>query len=355
MIVRAHLTILIRDMKQLKDLYLKNKYLNIQTVINLDTAFNFIIGGRRVGKTFNSLKYCYENDIRFLFIRRTQKQIKMLSKPAFNPFKALNDKLCCNILMKSSDETTLIYEEIDGAIKTLGYACATSDMANMRGFDGTDIDIIIFDEFIPMANERVMKNEEVGFLDIYDTINSNRELDGNPPVKALLLANANELANPVFMELNLVRIAESMKAHDERYKVDNDRGYSIIFLDDSQIAEARRDTALYKLIGEASNYAKMALENDFNIQDKDIIKHRNIKEYKPLINIGELTIYKHKSRKEYYGTSFKSGAPTTLTADSKGREKFTKTYSFLWYAYIDSRFFFEDYLSLKLFDKYFNT
>lgn len=341
-------------MKQLENLYLKNKYLNIETVINLNTAFNFIIGGRRVGKTFNSLKYCYENDIRFLFIRRTQKQIKMLAKPAFNPFKALNEKLGCNIEMKSSDETTLIYEIINDEVKILGYACATSDMANMRGFDGTDVQVIIFDEFIPMANERVMKNEEVGFLDIYDTINSNRELDGHPPVKALLLANANELANPVFMELNLVRIAEGMKAHEEKYKIDKDRGYSIIFLDDSEIADARRETALYKLIGEASNYAKMALQNDFNIQDKDIIKHRNIKEYRPLVNIGELTIYKHKSRREFYGTGFRSGAPVTLTADTKGMDKFSRTYGYLWQAYIDGRFLFEDYLSLKLFDKYYN-
>ena len=342
-------------MKQLENLYLKNKYLNINTVIKLGTAFNFIIGGRRTGKTFNSLKYCYENDIRFLFMRRTQKQIKMLSKPAFNPFKALNDKLGCNIMMKSSDDTTLIYEEIEGAIKVLGYACATSDLANMRGFDGTDVEVIIFDEFIPMSNERVMKNEEVGFLDIYDTINSNRELDGLEPVKALCLANANELANPLFMELNLVRVAEAMKAKKEAYKVDHKRGYSIIFLDDSKIADARRETALYKLIGEASNYAKMALDNDFNIQDQDIIKKRPIKEYKPILNIGELTIYKHKSRKEYYGTGFKSGAPAELTADSKGREKFIRNYSYLWYAYIDSRFYFEDYLSLKLFDKYYNT
>ena len=341
--------------KQIKDLYLKNKYLNIRTIINLGTTFNFIIGGRRVGKTFNSIKYCYENDIRFLFMRRTQKQIKMLSKPAFNPFKALNDLIGSNIEMKSSDDTTMIYEVVDGAIKILGYACASSDLANMRGFDGTDIECIIYDEFIPMPSERIMKNEEVGFLDIYDTINSNRELEGKPPVKALLLANPNELANPIFMELNLVRTAEQLKASDSMFRVDQKRDYSIIFLDDSEIAESRRKTALYRLIGETSNYAKMALDNDFNIQDADIIKHRPIKEYRPILNIGELTIYKHKSRKEYYGTSFKIGAPVTLNADTKGREKFTKTYSYLWYAYIDSRFIFEDYLSLKLFDKYYNT
>ena len=38
---------------------------------------------------------------------------------------------------------------------------------------------IIFAEFIPEAHERLIKNEAAALFNFYETINRNRELDGN--------------------------------------------------------------------------------------------------------------------------------------------------------------------------------
>ena len=338
----------------MSDLYLKSGYLNFKYILGLDVPFIFIVGGRGTGKTYGALKFAHDSKKRFMFMRRTQKQIKMLKKPAFNPFKKLSENEHLNIDMVSSDEVTIILEHLEEYEEILGYACAVSDIANMRGIDASDVDLLIYDEFIPLANERVQRGEETGFLDIYESISRNRELDGNKPLQVLALANSNEMANPIFMELNLVRVGEQMKRKGKDLYIDANRGVAIIYLDKSPISEKKKETALYKLLGETSNYAKMSLDNEFVIEDEELIKSRPIKEFKPLVNIGELYIYKHKSKKEYYGTSFKSGACQYINADSKGCEKFRKKYVNLWYAYVDGRFLFEDYLSLKLFDKYFN-
>ena len=51
-------------------IYLKNGYVDIERILNYRIPFNFIIGGRGTGKTYGALKYAYENDIRFMLMRR---------------------------------------------------------------------------------------------------------------------------------------------------------------------------------------------------------------------------------------------------------------------------------------------
>jgi hypothetical protein len=40
----------------------------------------------------------------------------------------------------------------------IGYTCALSTLSNMRGFDASDIQLLICDEFIPEKHERLLKN-----------------------------------------------------------------------------------------------------------------------------------------------------------------------------------------------------
>ena len=70
-------------------IYLKNGYVDIERILNYRIPFNFIIGGRGTGKTYGALKYTYENDIRFMLMRRTQAQCDLINKPEFNPYKVI--------------------------------------------------------------------------------------------------------------------------------------------------------------------------------------------------------------------------------------------------------------------------
>jgi hypothetical protein len=98
----------------------------------------------------------------------------------------------------------------------------------------------------------------------------------------------------------------------------------------------------------------MAIRNSFINEERGRIETRPIKEYRPIVSIGEITVYKHKSRREYYVTTFRSGSPDSYTTGEKDRERFRKKYLFLWQCYMRREVVFEEYMSEILFDKYFH-
>ena len=82
-------------------IYLKNGYVDIERILNYRIPFNFLIGGRGTGKTYGALKFAYENDIRFMLMRRTQAQCDLINKPEFNPYKVIATDLNRDIRVKS--------------------------------------------------------------------------------------------------------------------------------------------------------------------------------------------------------------------------------------------------------------
>ena len=98
----------------------------------------------------------------------------------------------------------------------------------------------------------------------------------------------------------------------------------------------------------------MAIKNAFINEERGRIETRPIKEYKPVVAIGEITVYKHKSKREYYVTGFRSGSPKMYGVGEKDRARFRKDYWYLWQAYMKNIIVFEEYIIEILFDKYFN-
>jgi hypothetical protein len=200
------------------NIYQDSGYIDIRKILSLGLPFIFLVGGRATGKTYGSLKVVIEDDIRFIYMRRTQTQADLINKPEFSPYKSLNTDLGWNIGTESiSKYNAGFYRQVeeDGRMisqgSPLGYTCALSTVSNIRGFDASDVELQIYDEFIPEKHERPIKEEGKALLNSYETINRNRELNGKKPVQLLCMANANDLANPVFMELGLVKKAYEMK------------------------------------------------------------------------------------------------------------------------------------------------
>jgi hypothetical protein len=159
-----------------------------------------------------------EDEIKFIYMRRTQSQADLINKPEFSPFKSLNNDFGWKIGTDSiSKYNAGFYQQIESDDRLvctgapLGFTAALSTISNIRGFDASDVELQIYDEFIPEKHERPIKNEGAAFLNAYETINRNRELKGRKPLQCICLANANDLANPIFMELRLVRKAEQMR------------------------------------------------------------------------------------------------------------------------------------------------
>ena len=341
-------------------LYLDNGYLNIEWIRQRGMAFNFICGGRATGKTYGALTNMLDTSSRFMFMRRTQTQIDEVKVDELSPFKKINADRKINIGCKPvTKQTNAFYnmaltddDKLVASGATIGYTCALSTISNLRGFDASDVDVLIFDEFIPERHDRPIRHEAQAFMNAYETINRNRELQGQKPVQVLALTNANDLACPIFMEWGLVSVIENMKKKGLEFLILPDRSIGIYLLDNSAISKAKADTVLYRA-GAGSTFTDMSLGNDFIENDMTNIKSMNLSSYDPFVKVGELMIYRHKSKYEYYVCSHISGKPKEYGTSETERARFKKAYLWLWSSYIDGRVYFEEYYHKALFEKYF--
>ena len=334
-------------------IYDKNGYVNIRDILDEGYPFNFLVGGRGTGKTYTSLKVAKEDDRKFMLMRRTQAQADLISKPEFSVFKPLNSDLGWDVQVKSiSKYNSMFFEELPGDnIKEIGFTCALSTLSNMRGFDASDIQLLIYDEFIPEAHERPLKNEADALFNAYETMNRNRELKGVAPIQMVCLANANDITNPVFESLNLIRIADRMQKGNTDRWTDDRRGIQLIMLHRSPISRKKAATALYNLT-EGSEFNNMAISNDFNV-NRQHVRPRPLSEYQPVCSIGELCIYRHKSEQTLYATTHLSGVFNKRYSHSDtDKLHYQRIYRTHWDLYISGKIDFEDVLSEKLFLMY---
>lgn len=342
------------------DLYLPSGYPNIPGVRKLGLPFNYFVGGRGTGKTYGGLLDVYTNKIPFIFLRRLQVQTDMVRNPDFSPFKVLNTDLGTDIQSVSIPLVKGVsgfyeMEEVEGKARpkgdALGYAMALATFSNVRGIDLSDIREIIYDEFIPEPQERPIKDEGSVFFHMYETVNRNRELKGEPPVQVMAFANAFDLGNPIFMELGVIRLTEKMKAKGQSIYINQDRGLGIFLLDESPISKQKADTALYRLTRSGS-FNELALNNKFDIDDH-MVRPAKLIEYRPIVAIGEICIYQHKSQSLWYVSSHTSGHPEVYLTSDTDRARFVNRHSSIWARYINSQVYFEDYACEIVFRRYF--
>ena len=330
-------------------IYLPSGYLNIRGILSYKCTFNFIVGGRATGKTYGALSTVLEDNIKFMLMRRTQAQADLINKPDFSPFKPVCDDKHIEITTASVSKYNAKFMLDD---ETIGYTCALSTIANMRGFDASDVKLLIYDEFIPERHERPIKSEGAAFLNAYETMNRNRELKGKRPLTVLCLANAFDIANPIFLELGLVGIAEKMKQNGRELYIDRDKSILILLPDSSKIMKEKNNTALYRLT-EGSEFKAMALNNDFIYNPTENIKSMPLREFNPVVTVGEITIYKHKSKRLYYVSEHRTGNPPTFTTDEIGLKRYIKNYGMRFYRlYMQNCFKFESMLTKSLFELY---
>lgn len=343
------------------NIFREDGYLDMGAIMGRNYPFTLVCGGRGTGKTFTALYETINDNIPFMLMRRMQTQVDMINKPEFSPFKAHERVFGWHIgLEKISKNNSAIYRQelFDDGYKNvgapIGYTAALATISNMRGFDASDVRRVIFDEFIPEKHERPIKNEAVAIYNAYETINRNRELNGEQPLQMVFLANSNRLDNPLFMELRLVTKAERMLKTGQHIWTDDERGIMLVMFNDSPISAKKEKTSLYKLTS-GSEYAAMALKNDFNTEDTGSVKNRPLKEYNPIVKIGELTIYRHKgSIRNLYVSAHKTGSPPEYGTGEIERGRFCRTYNWIWLDYLESKVDFESTMCELLFQQYFD-
>ena len=168
-------------------------------------------------------------------------------------------------------------------------------------------------------------------------------------------ANSTNIANPIFSGLGLISAVDRMqKKHIEQWVIE-DRGILLLNLDASPISRKKKETALYRLAGDQSDFSKMALANSFRTETGSVHGSRNINEYSPLLSVGVLTVYEHKSDGSFYVCDIRSGSPQTYEANKIDLARFKSQNIWLWREYMRGNIVFRSIEIEIMFQNYFKT
>lgn len=337
-------------MTMIKNLYLENGYLDMGAVIAAPYPFIILVSARGGGKTYGSLEYCVKAGIRFMYLRRTQRILEIVTDSTLHPFKKINTNNKWEIEPEYSKGIGRFYDrQHDNNL--VGYAAALSTFANVRGFDGSDITAVFVDEFIPEENERITFNTFSALLHAIETINRNRELEGAPPVKVVLLSNSDVIYGDIVAGFNIGDDLLYMQETGTE-QLEKSKDMLLIMPTGGEFKEKKKDTALYR-VTRGTRFQDVALENRFNVHDRERIKKRPLIEYRPIAALYGICIYKHKSSGGYYISEKIEGAPERYDANETERRRFLRKHPEIWRAYQKRKVTFESVKAQTIYKKLF--
>lgn len=314
-----------------------------------DAPYQFFLGGRGIGKTYSALSACVDcNDAggKWLWSRRGNRELEMITSVAGNVWKKY-DKNESTLHLNELQAKTGIGLCRDEEDNILGYYASLATFSNTRGADYSDVTLWIHDEFVPERASRIrIADEGFAFLNMYETINRNREVEGQPPLRVICLSNSTTIANSIFFELGLVKDVTTMAMTGRNVYRNDDRGVYVELVGWTDIAEQKRETSLYKLTKNTRFY-KQAIDNEFTDDPLYLIKKVQISQYKPVLSFGKVTIYSHKSNGTYYARTARDSA--TKRFEEWERKEFSMMFKHYYRMMLGNGAIFFDTLDTKMY------
>lgn len=286
-------------------------YVEAEPIIDkfLEKGINFyyLCGGRGIGKTYGALDLCRKigegtkkilgEEGKFMYLRRTAVEAQSISSPEACPFKRYNKNELVNIYADFNAKLGFgdFYMERETGDIHIGYCAALSTFANLRGVDFSDVTFILYDECIPESrNKAPLRNEGLLFLNMLESINRNRALEGLPEVVVLMLSNPIDLGNPLLTDLDFTPIITRMIFKGQQRYTDHSRSLHIEVLKDHTVSKLKGEKSKLYKFSRGTGFNERSLSGDFIDNDLSIIKNVPLSEYVPIYTIENLCVYEHK-------------------------------------------------------------
>ena len=285
-----------------KEFYDDGYYHTSEDLKDYPDAWLYVIWSKRgPGKTYSILRYCVASQTLFIYMKRTNEDIDLLCQKGFkgdnsydpSPFKPINRDFGCNIKpFKIRDGLAAFYEFVDGEPSgpVLGYALSTNAVFKYKGFDFSECDIIIYDEFLPMKGQIVKHAEGEMLLSFYMTVCRDRFKRGRGDLKLILLANAEDIAAPIVSTLEIMDDIAYMNVTGIDKQYIDERGIFLHHINAEEIKDDFDKMGIFKAMHDTA-WGDVAFTGNFANNDFSNVKKINLKNYKPMIHI----IYKRKN------------------------------------------------------------
>lgn len=287
-----------------------------------------VIGGRGIGKTYNVLRGLITDGEFFLYVRRNEAEVRNCCTVHNNPFLTINADLDRTIEVSKAEDSFIIHE--DDSI--LGVAGSLSTFGKYRGSNFDRVNYVIFDEFLATSPfDRLYKHESELFFNMLETVGRNREIQGRPPIKVIMLANSNRIRSGIIESLRLGEQIRLMKINKIEEWADDKRGIYINLPEDLEITRLKKQTKLYKLSAD-SEYYDMAINNNFAFDDFASVNRYRSNELVPVCGFGSITFYTVKGRDYLYCSTRRANVKSY---DNKTINEFRRRYGLYIKGYLD--------------------
>lgn len=328
-------------------------------------AWCFLVWSKRgPGKTYSTLRMCIEDKKKFMFMKRTIEDVKLLCASGsrhdvnfdISPFVPLNRDFSWDIKpVKIEKGIAGFYhcnEEGKPCGDPVGYACALSAARDIKGFDLSECDYMIFDEFIPKKHERINRLEGDQLLDIYMTVSRDRLARGRDELKLICLANATSVNNPTFNILNVIDQAVLMDINDNEFH--EERGILMHKIPAVEMPDAEKSGIEKAMAGTV--WADMAFGGHFSYDDFSSVSHRRLKGYHPICAYiyKKETTYIYEKDGNYYACDSKASNVDIydLSRENQQKKFFYDFIVRLRDECIDDKFYFQKYTQYDLIVNY---
>lgn len=279
------------------------KYYDFSNDLKLfPSAWCFIVySARGKGKTYSALYHSYKNNIPILYMKRTNDDVAFITreeKDGFDtsPYSPLNRDHGIDVYGKSIDTGVggfWHYEEGSPDGLPIAYALSLNSVKRVKGFDASRCQWVLMDEFIPQIGERVLRSEGELLLDLYMTVNRDREKRGEDPLKLILFANAEDISTPITNTLEVVDIMADLNASGEMFHYDEERGIVIHHITDEEIPMTKQEqNGIYKAMANTT-WGRKSFFGEFAKNDFSNVKLKSLKRYRGYIHI-------HYKTHDYY-------------------------------------------------------
>ena len=366
------LTYIRKDFQKYENLF-DDYYHILMDLLLYPLAWCYIVWSKRgPGKTYSVLWLCYYSNIKFIYMKRTNQDVDLILKDVKaldfdpSPYKALKRDKNIKVVGVKIDEGLGAFYEADEEgqpAKLLCYVLSFNKIQQYKGFDFSDCEFIVFDEFIPQAGERIKRAEGSLLLDLYMTVSRDRLKRGRVALKIILFANAEQISVPVTNELEVVDSMADLNAsgvtHEYLYK----RKILLHHITNEEvpISEEEKDGIYVGMEGTA--WFEKSFNGSFANNDFSNVTKRSIKRSIPLIEVLYKThsyfIYYNEEKDKYYMCSIPANARYYYNLNRENEQKkFYIDYGIdLCEACIEERFKFEKYSMYDLimnYRKFFN-
>lgn len=323
----------------------------------------YFCGGRGIGKTYSGLDLCRKigegvcdlfEKKKFMYLRRTGVEAQSVASPESCPFKKYNQNEGYHICADYNSKLGFgnFYMD-DDCSKHIGYIAALSTFSNLRGVDFSDVALILYDECIPESkNKRPLKNEGFLFLNMLETINRNRIIDGEQELCVILLSNAIDLGSDLLSQLNLTEVINNMIFKNKEKLTDYNRSLHIENYGDHEVSQLKSQSSLYKFAKD-TGFNERALTGKFIDNDLELIKKVDLNEYSAYLTLENICVYEHKSNGMFHISQ--TCMPSKYTFKAYEKDKFRTVFYWMYkLLVVDRKVTYDNYQTKAVFDNMIN-